>query len=60
MMDENAIHAQQLTKAYRIWADPAQRLISPLRAEASRWLPAALGRGMQRRAAAGYRDFFAL
>ena len=60
MSAENAITARHLSKAYRIWTDPAQRLISPLMSEAGRWLPAGLGRGLQRRAAAGYRDFFAL
>lgn len=60
MSTEHAITARQLSKAYRIWTDPAQRLLSPLQAEAGRWLPAGLGRALARRGAAGYRDFFAL
>ncbi len=60
MSAENAITARQLSKAYRIWTDPSQRLVSPLLAESGRWLPGGLGRGLQRRAAASYRDFFAL
>lgn len=60
MPEETVIHARQLSKAYRIWTDPSQRLISPLLAEAGRWLPNSLGRPLQQRAKAGYRDFFAL
>ncbi|MBI2813932.1 MAG: ABC transporter ATP-binding protein [Opitutae bacterium] len=60
MPAENAITAHHLSKAYRIWTDPSQRLFSPLLAETGRLLPGGLGRGLQRRAAAGYRDFFAL
>ena len=60
MPDEIAISASQLTKAYHIWTDPAQRLFSPLLAETGRLLPGAAGNALKRRAAAGYRDFFAL
>ena len=60
MPEEIVINARQLSKAYRIWVDPSQRLISPLLAEAGRWLPHPLGRPLQQRAKAGYRDFFAL
>jgi lipopolysaccharide transport system ATP-binding protein len=60
MSAENAITARQLSKAYRIWTDPAQRLLSPLLAETGRWLPAGLGRALTRRSATGFRDFFAL
>src|SRR4051812_14136595 len=60
MADEIVIKASGLTKAYRIWTDPAQRLISPMLVATGRWLPGVVDRAMQRRAAAGYRDFFAL
>ena len=55
-----AISTDHLTKAYRIWSDPARRLTSPILTEASRWMPPAISRRMQDRARAGYRDFFAL
>lgn len=60
MADDIVIKADQLSKAYRIWTDPSQRLISPLFAEAGRWLPGSAGRALNQKAAAGYRDFFAL
>ncbi len=49
-----------LGKTYRIWQTPAQRLLSPLCAEAARLLPGAAGAPLRRAAAAGYRDFHAL
>lgn len=55
-----AIAVTGLNKAYRIWSDPAQRLVSPMLTEASRLLPGSLGRRTRERAQAGYRDFFAL
>lgn len=60
MADDIVIKADQLSKAYRIWTDPSQRLISPLLAEAGRWLPGSAGRALNQKAASGYRDFFAL
>ena len=60
MAEEIVIKASALTKAYRIWTDPAQRLISPLLVGAGRWLPEVADRALRKRAAAGYRDFFAL
>ena len=60
MADDIVIKADQLSKAYRIWTDPSQRLISPLFAEAGRWLPGSAGRALNQKAASGYRDFFAL
>ena len=60
MSDETVIVANQLTKAYRIWKDPARRLTSPIYAELGRWLPASLGQSLRNRAQDGYRDFFAL
>ena len=60
MESKVAISVTGLSKAYRIWRDPAQRLISPLLTEASVWMPQALSKRVQARATAGYRDFFAL
>lgn len=60
MSDEPVIIARGLTKAYRIWTDPAQRLLGPLFAESAAWLPGSLGESMRRRAHASYRDFHAL
>jgi lipopolysaccharide transport system ATP-binding protein len=60
MSEEKVIVAAQLSKAYRIWTDPSRRLISPILAEAGRWVPGSPGRALRQRAAAGYRDFFAL
>ncbi|HRG56080.1 MAG TPA: ATP-binding cassette domain-containing protein, partial [Lacunisphaera sp.] len=60
MPAENAIIARHLSKAYRIWTEPSQRLLSPLLAETGRWLPGGLGRALRQRATGGYRDFFAL
>lgn len=56
----HVIQANGLTKAYRIWRDPAQRLLSPCYAEAARLLPGAAGAALRRRSAAGFRDFHAL
>lgn len=55
-----AISVTGLSKAYRIWSNPAQRLVSPLLAESSRLLPGPLARRMLTKAQSGYRDFFAL
>lgn len=60
MSEEIIIDAHEVTKAYRIWRDPSQRLISPLLAETSKCLPGGLGRILRRRAATGFHDFFAL
>jgi lipopolysaccharide transport system ATP-binding protein len=60
MSDDFALSAHQLTKAYRLWPDPTQRLVSPILAEASRWLPKRAGQAMRRLAEAGYKEFHAL
>jgi lipopolysaccharide transport system ATP-binding protein len=60
MSEDRVISVQNVSKAYRIWSDPSQRLISPLLNETARVLPGALGRGLRQRAAKGYRDFYAL
>lgn len=54
------ISARNLSKAYRIWNDPAQRLLGPLFAEAARWTPGSVGLAMEKKARESYRDFFAL
>ena len=61
MPDELLIQAKGLTKAYRIWDRPSSRLTVPLIEAASKLLPQALGRrSLAGRAAAKYRDFYAL
>lgn len=57
---EILISAQNLSKAYRIWSDPAQRLLGPLLAEAARWVPGSAGESLRRKSHAAYRDFYAL
>lgn len=62
MSDQPIIQVQNLSKAYRIWQDPAARLKSPLLESAAGVLPknSAPRRALLRRAASGYRDFYAL
>lgn len=59
-MDQPLITARQLTKAYRIWKDPAQRLLGPLIAETANWVPGTAGAALRQRAHSGYQDFYAL
>ena len=58
MSTDPVISVQNVSKAYRIWGSPADRLTTPLLAAAAQMLPAALG--LQARAAKNYRDFWAL
>lgn len=62
MSEEPAIVVDNVSKAYRIWTDPAARLKAPLTDGLSRFLP--LGSGVRNRVAARassyYRDFYAL
>lgn len=60
MSADPVISVSGLGKAYRIWATPSQRLVSPACASLAGWLPGALGAAFDRRARAGYQDFFAL
>jgi ABC-type polysaccharide/polyol phosphate transport system ATPase subunit len=62
MSSETLIEAAGLTKAYRIWDKPSSRLTVPLLEAASGLLPgkSAAGRALAGRAAARYRDFYAL
>jgi lipopolysaccharide transport system ATP-binding protein len=60
MSSQPVIVASGLTKAYRIWSDPAQRLLGPLLAESANLLPGAIGEALRRKAHAAYRDFHAL
>lgn len=60
-MDQNiAIKAVGLGKAYRIWQAPADRLLSPALHSLARWTPSPIKRALNRKAAAGYKDFAAL
>lgn len=62
MSDVPLITADRLSKAYRIWEDPAGRLATLLFESAAGLLPAgsAPRRWLERRAQARYRDFWAL
>lgn len=60
MPPEHVISAQNLSKSYRIWENPARRLFNPILAECGRLLPGAAGRAISSQAKSGYRDFFAL
>jgi ABC-type polysaccharide/polyol phosphate transport system ATPase subunit len=59
---DTIIQAEALTKAYRIWQNPASRLKSPLIEAAASLFPrsSAPHRTLATRAARGYRDFYAL
>lgn len=59
-MSEPVISVDGLAKAYRIWEKPAARLTSPLWAKAARAAPGSAADFCRRRAAAHYRDFYAL
>ncbi len=62
MSANTAISVQGVSKAYRIWESPAARLTSPLLDAGASLLPPslALTQGLRRKAAAQYRDFWAL
>ena len=62
MSDDIVISVENVSKAYRIWNDPGARLKSPLVDGLARLLPSGSpGRNrLQARAAAYYRDFYAL
>lgn len=60
MPETPVISVEEVSKAYRIWASPAQRLISPLAEETARLLPSAMREGLRHRARSGYKDFYAL
>ena len=56
------ISVKNVTKAYRIWETPADRLLSPIQSSLAGFLPAqsAAAQSLQKRAARRYRDFYAL
>jgi ABC-type polysaccharide/polyol phosphate transport system ATPase subunit len=60
MSSEVVISAKGLSKTYRIWNTPSQRLLSPAYDKLGDLLPGGLGRAFHRKARAGYRDFHAL
>ncbi len=61
-MSDPIITVEDLTKAYRIWAQPSARLKSPLLESAARCFPrnSPPRRALTARAARGFRDFYAL
>ncbi len=58
--DSLAISAQGLTKSYRIWRDPSDRIFSALWSYLAKVSPRAIRSGFLKKSANGYRDFFAL
>ncbi len=62
MSGDAIITLQNLSKAYRIWADPSARLKSPLLAATANLAPpnSSIHRKLMARANRGYRDFHAL
>ncbi len=62
MSDEPVISVQNVSKAYRIWETPADRLLSPMQAGLAGLLPSGSGaaQSLKKRAARSYRDFYAL
>jgi lipopolysaccharide transport system ATP-binding protein len=62
MPDDPIIQVENLTKAYRIWENPAARLTAPLLETAASLFPknSAPQRGLSARAARGCREFHAL
>jgi ABC-type polysaccharide/polyol phosphate transport system ATPase subunit len=62
MSSETIIHAHGLSKAYRIWRNPAARLKSPLVEGLAHIFPhsSRLHHALATHAARGYRDFYAL
>ena len=61
-MSDSIIIAENISKAYRIWKSPADRLKSPFIAGAASILPknSSPQRALQKQAARGWRDFYAL
>ncbi len=62
MSENTVISVQNVSKAYRIWESPAARLTSPFQSSLAGLLPERFppAQWLQRRAARGYRDFWAL
>jgi len=58
MDDAPAISVQNVSKSYRIWSTPAQRLLSPGYEVAAEFVPEALSETLRRKAQRGYRDCF--
>jgi lipopolysaccharide transport system ATP-binding protein len=59
-MSDPVISVKNVSKAYRIWENPASRLTAPLLETTGGILPGAPGRWLKSRAAKSYRDFWAL
>jgi ABC-type polysaccharide/polyol phosphate transport system ATPase subunit len=59
-MSDPAIFVQGVSKAYRIWDNPAARLTAPLLEAVAGVLPGATANWTRRKASKRYRDFWAL
>lgn len=60
MPEAPVISVRNVTKSYRIWTNPATRLVTPLCEFCSRLLPPRLGRSVRSFGQNGYHDFDAL
>jgi len=60
MAEEPVISVQNVSKVYRIWANPAARLTAPLQEALAGMMPGSPGRWLKTGAASSYRDFWAL
>ena len=62
MSDDPVISVQNVSKAYRIWESPADRLFSPMQASLAGLLPSnsSAAQNLRDRATRRYRDFYAL
>lgn len=60
MSDIPAISANELTKSYRIWREPSDRIFGPFLASIAKGLPRGFREPLHKKSTEGYRDFFAL
>jgi len=60
MAEDPVISVQNVSKVYRIWANPAARLTAPLQEALAGMMPGSPGRWLKTGAASSYRDFWAL
>ena len=61
-LDEVVVSVRNLTKTYRVWRNPLDRLKSPLLNSMGRLIPGrnAVSRALERKASRAYQDFYAL
>ncbi len=59
-MNDLVVSVQNISKTYRIWRTPSQRLLSPLYSRLAQAVGGTARARLQRKAQSGYQDFFAL